>query len=191
MHPRPGDRAAKGGGLVGPDGQPVETKGPATTDELERLTREAAQAKDQYLRTLAEFENARKRLQREKEEFAKYAAEGLIRELLPVIDGMDQALVAVDQRADAQAVIKGIHLIYRQMLGLLEKQGVKRISTIGERFDPHLHEAVGHVDTDGDTPSDTIVEEVQVGYTMHGHVIRPAVVKIAKREATKDDNSPV
>jgi len=149
--------------------------------ELERLKQEVKQAKDQYLRTLAEFDNAKKRLHREKEEFARFASETMVRALLPIVDSLDQALVAVDQQSDPQAVIKGVHLIYRQLLGLLEKEGVKRIATVGERFDPHQHEAVAQVETDG-KPEDTVVEEVQVGYTMHGKVVRPAIVKVAKRK---------
>ena len=148
-------------------------------EELERLKQEVKQAKDQYLRTLAEFENAKKRLSREKEEFARYASEIVVRDLLPIVDSLDHALVAVDKQSDPQAVIKGIHLIYRQLLGLLEKEGVKRIPTVGERFDPHKHEAVAQVEADG-KPEDTVAEEVQVGYTMHGKVIRPAIVKVAK-----------
>ena len=152
----------------------------AKEEELERMKQEARHAQERYLRTLAEFENTKKRLHREKEEFVKYAAETVIRELLPIVDSLDQALVAVDKQSDPQAVIKGVHLIYRQLLGLLEKEGVKRISTVGERFDPHKHEAVAQVETDG-KPEDTVAEEVQVGYTMHGKVIRPAIVKVAKR----------
>ena len=147
--------------------------------DVEALQRQVAEANDQYLRAVAEFENTRKRLQREKDEFLKYAAEGLIRELLPVLDSLSQALVAVDKQSDPEAVVKGVHLIYRQLLGLLEKEGIKRIPTIGERFDPHLHEAVGHVPATDGQQEGTIVEEVQVGYTMNGKVIRPAMVKIA------------
>ena len=177
-------------GLVGPDGQPVSgANAAADGGDLERLAREAVQAKDQHLRQLAEFENARKRLQREKEEFMKYAAEGVVRELLPVIDGLDQALVAVDKKSDPQAVAKGVHLIYRQLLGLLEKEGVKRIPTVGEKFDPHLHEAVGQVDAPKGTPEGRIMEEVHVGYTMHGRLIRPAMVKVAKSGEISDMNN--
>ena len=156
-------------------------------EELERLKQDVKQAKDQYLRTLAEFDNAKKRLHREKEEFVKYASETMIRELLPIVDSLDQALVAVDKQADPQAVIKGVHLIYRQLLGLLEKEGVKRIPTVGERFDPHKHEAVAQVETDDGKAEETVVEEVQVGYTMHGKVIRPAIVKVAKAKDQKLD----
>ena len=154
-------------------------------EEMERLKQETAAAKDQYLRAVAEFENTKKRLHREKEEFTKYAAESMIRELLPVVDSLDQALVAVDQQKDAQAIIKGVHLIYRQLLGLLEKEGVKRITTMGQPFDPHLHEAVERVEATNGAIEGTIQEEVQVGYTMHGKVIRPALVKVAK--ATKEE----
>ena len=160
------------------------------SQELERLRQEAQTAKDQYVRAVAEFENTKKRLHREKEEFAKYAAEGVVRELLPMIDSLDQALVAVDKQADPEAIIKGVHLIYRQLLGLLEKEGVKRISTIGEPFDPHRHEAVGQVPAERGAKDNTIAEEVHVGYTMHGKVIRPAMVKVAKSRPPSTVDSP-
>ena len=158
--------------------------------DVEALQRQVAEANDQYLRAVAEFENTRKRLQREKDEFVKYAAEGLIRELLPVLDSLSLALVAVDKQSDPQAVVKGVHLIYRQLLGLLEKEGIKRIPTIEERFDPHLHEAVGHVPAADGQQEGTIVEEVQVGYTMNGKVIRPAMVKIASARLETGDQRP-
>ena len=169
--------------------KPPKVKGPhedPKTEEIERLKRDAQQAKDQYLRTLADYENAKKRLQREREEFVKYSAETMVRGLLPIVDSLDQALVAVDKQSDPQAVIKGVHLIYRQLLGLLEKEGVKRIATVGEPFDPHRHEAIAQVDTTDGTADDTVMEEVQVGYTMHGKVIRPAMVKVARKPATSD-----
>jgi len=155
----------------------------ATPDEVKRLQQEAQQAKDRYLRTLADVENTKKRLTREKEEFLRYAAEAMVRELLPIVDSLDQALVAVDKQSDPQAVVKGVHLIYRQLLGLLSKEGVKRIPTVGEPFDPHRHEAVAQVEATDGTPENTVVEEVQVGYTMHDKVIRPAIVKVARGTA--------
>jgi len=181
-----------------PHPQPKPHDASTAPSEIERLREETQQAKDQYLRTLAEVDNAKKRLQREKDEFARFASEAVLRGLLPIVDSLDQALVAVDKQADlpaprqssvagqagADAVIKGVHLIYRQLLGLLDKEGVKRIPTVGERFDPHLHEAVSQVEAADGTADGTIAEEVQVGYTMHGKVIRPAMVKVAKKTAT-------
>lgn len=141
---------------------------------------------EQYLRAAADLENTRKRLQREHEERSRYAAEATLRQLLPIVDSLSQALVAVDKQADPQAVVKGVHLIYRQLLGLLEQSGVKRIATIGERFDPHLHEAIAQVESEDHAADGTIVEEVQAGYTMHDKVLRPAMVKVAKQSQTSD-----
>ena len=160
---------------------PHEAK-PAASNELEQLKQEVVQAKDQYLRMLAEVENTRKRLAREKEEFARFAAETVIRSLLPILDSLDAALVAVDRQSDADAVVKGVHLIHRQLHGVLEREGVKRIPTVGEPFDPHRHEAVAQVEAGDGAADETVVEEVQAGYLMNGKVIRPAMVKVAKKE---------
>jgi len=171
-----------------PSGPPVPKPHPdATESELARLKHEAAQAQERHLRMLAEFENTKKRLHREQEEFVRYASETLVRDLLPIVDSLDHALVAVDKQADPQAIIKGVHLIYRQLLGLLDQEGVKRIPTVGEVFDPHKHEAVAQVEATDGTADETVVEEVQVGYTMHGKVIRPAMVKVAKRSDQKSE----
>ena len=157
-------------------------------EQLAQAKQEAAAAKEQYVRETAELENTKKRLHREKDEFAKYAAELVLRELLPIIDGLNQAVVAVDKPTDPQAVVKGVHLIYRQLLGLLEKEGIKRIPTVGERFDPHQHEAVEQVEPPQGVADGTIVEEVHAGYTMHGKVIRPALVKVAKSTDQKSED---
>ena len=163
-----------------------------TADEgLKKLQAEAEKAKDQYLRTLADLENTRKRLHREKEEFVRYAAESVIRELLPIVDSLDHALVAVDKQSDPQAVIKGVHLIYRQLLGVLAKEGVKRIPTIGETFDPNHHEAVAHVDAIDGQKDNQVVEEVQVGYMMNDRLIRPAMVKVAKKATTNNNEDKI
>ena len=154
-----------------------KTKPKETAAPIEDL----AHLKEQHLRALAELDNARKRLHREKEEFVRYAAESVIRTLLPIVDSLDQALVAVDKQSDPTAVIKGVHLIYRQLLGLLEKEGVKRIPTVGEPFDPHKHEAVAQVEAADGVADHTVAEEIQVGYTMHGKVLRPAMVKVATK----------
>jgi len=151
-----------------------------SAEEHERLLAQAKQV-DHYVRQLADLDNAKKRLQREREEFSQYAAEKVIRELLPILDSLSQALVAVDQQSDPQAVMQGVHLIHQQLLRLLEREGVRRIPTVGEPFDPHRHEAVAQVETAAHAADGTIVEEIHVGYTMHGKVLRPAMVKVAKK----------
>jgi molecular chaperone GrpE len=174
-----------------PRQQPADAQTPPAAEGRDaELERQAQEAKDQYLRTLAEMDNLRKRLQREKEEFSKYAVEGVARELLPIVDSLDQALVAVDRQSDPQTVARGVHLIYRQLLGLLEKEGIKRIPTVGHRYDPHLHEAAEQVPAPNGEADGTIVEEVHVGYTMHGKVIRPALVKVARAAPADGSGTP-
>ena len=184
-HPSKAERETETASKQGHEHSPTSDPHPKgkEKEELERLRKEAEAAKEQVLRTLADVDNTKKRLAREKEEFAKYAAETLIRELLPVVDSLDQALVAGGKPSNPQAVVQGVQLIRRQLLGLLDKEGIKRIPTVGERFDPHQHEAVAQVETDDHTADGAIIEEVQVGYTMHGKVIRPALVKVARHQA--------
>ena len=189
VHHQAAAKPVDSGKTVSPSSSVPAPVAQGVTEEVDRLRQEVREAKDQYLRTLAEVENTKKRLQREKEAMVKFAAETLIRELLPIVDSLDHALVAVDKQSDPQAIIKGVHLIYRQLLGLLAKEGVKRIATIGQPFDPHRHEAVGYVDAQHGQPNDTVVEEVQIGYTMHDQVIRPAIVKVAR--APMDQKSAV
>lgn len=154
-----------------------------TAEELDQLREEVKLAKEQYLRILAEVENTQKRLAREKEESIKFASESVVRDLIPIIDSLDQALRAVDKQHDPKSVIQGVQMIYQQILGLLYGEGVQRIETIGEVFDPNMHEAVAQVDAQNDQEDGEIIEEVHVGYKMHGRVIRPALVKVAKKAA--------
>lgn len=169
-----------------PEAQPRETEKPVPTEGPS-----VDQLKDHYLRSLADLENTRKRLAREKDEFAKYAAEMLVRGLLPIVDSLDQALVAADKRADAADLVKGVQLIHRQLLALLQQEGVERMRVVGEPFDPHRHEAVAHVAAAEDAQDGKVVEELHVGYTMHGKVLRPAMVKVGKAASTNDTQTIV
>lgn len=154
-----------------------------TQKELECLQAELHEAKDQHLRVLAEADNMRKRLQREKDAFTKFAAESLVRQLLPLVDSLDQALSAVDSHATSDALTRGVELIQQQLVGVLKREGVERIPAVGEIFDPNQHEAVEHVEAGDGIAINTIVEEVHAGFMMHGQVLRPAMVKVAKAKA--------
>ena len=153
--------------------------------EVSRLQEELKAAKDANLRAFADFENTKKRLQRDKEDFARFAAESIARDLLSILDSLSQAVAAVDKQPSSDSVVKGVHLIYKQLLALLEKEGVKRIATVGERFDPHLHEAVALVDS-AEHDQETVLEELQAGFTMHGKVLRPAMVKVGRHSVNQD-----
>ncbi len=166
---------------------PAEKKEVISPDETEQLKQELAEANERTLRTLADFDNTRKRLLREKEQFSRFASEAIVRELLPILDSLDQA-IAGSSDSDPD-LVSGLKLICEQILALMKRHGVERITTVGELFDPHLHEAVAQVEAENGQADRSIVEELHVGYTMHGKVIRPAMVKvaIAKDETPKND----
>ena len=155
--------AKEAAGETAPAPAPADV--PATDSEM----------KDRYLRTLADFENFRKRTEREKNDFFKYALAGTIRELLPVLDNFDRALEHAEEGDDFH---KGVLMIYKQLASALEKAGVKVIEESGVRFDPNIHEAVVR-EEDPSVPSHTVVAVLQKGYFLHDRLIRPAMVKVA------------
>ena len=147
-------------------------------EELAARTREAEASQDRYLRAMAEFDNARKRAVREREELIKGANENLIRELLPVLDNLDRALTAAKGDPSAAAVSAGVELIQRELLRTLEKFGVTTFSSVGAPFDPERHEAIARVPATG-RPDMTVVDEIARGYLLGGRVLRPAMVTVA------------
>ena len=131
--------------------------------------------RDRYVRTLADFENFRKRAEREKEDFRRYALVGVIRDLLPVIDNFDRALEHAEEEDEFH---KGVALIYKQLYDVLQRHGLKPIAESGVRFDPNIHEAVVR-EEDPSVPSHTVVAVLQKGYFLHDRLLRPAMVKVA------------
>lgn len=141
-----------------------------------------AELKDQMLRRQAELENYRKRLIRDKEEAVQYANESLIRDILGFLDNMDRALVAAKNGGDINALIEGFEMTQNQLLSTLDKNwGLKAIDSVGQEFDPSLHEAC-MMAIDESLDKETVLEEFQKGYTLHGRVVRPSKVKIGKPE---------
>lgn len=149
-----------------------ETAAPAAEN---REAPENKDLKDRYLRTLADFENFRKRSEREKSDYFKYALSGLLRELLPVLDNFDRALEHAEEGDDFH---KGVLLIYKQLFGVLQKSGLRPIDESRVPFDPRYHEAVVR-EEDPSVPSHTVVAVLQKGYFLHDRVLRPAMVKVA------------
>jgi molecular chaperone GrpE len=147
-------------------------------DALEAKTREAEEHRDRYLRAAAEFDNARKRAAREREEYTRYANESLLRELLPVLDNFERALQAARGEPAAAAVTAGVELTQRELLRVLEKFGVTSFVSVGQRFDPERHEAIARVPAQGQ-PEGTVVDETARGYLINGRVLRPAMVTVA------------
>ncbi|HEV8052569.1 MAG TPA: nucleotide exchange factor GrpE [Parachlamydiaceae bacterium] len=148
--------------------------------ELSSLRRELAEAKDKYLRVLAESENARKRLQKEKQETIQYALQNVIVDFLSPIDHMENALNFTQQMSDdVKHWAVGFQMILSQFKDVLSNNGVTPFSSEGKPFDPHRHEAVEAVENDS-VPPGTVIEESLKGYIMGDKTIRPARVKVSK-----------
>jgi len=169
-----------------------------TSEELTQLRAENADLKDRMLRALADAENTRRRAEREREENRQYAVTGFARDMLNVADNFQRALdsLPADARADlppqAKAVIEGIEATERQLMGALERHGVKKIETAGAKFDPHLHQAIAEVPGDG-RPAGTVVDVVQTGYVIADRLLRPAMVTVARAvsaQGSAGDSSP-
>lgn len=155
-------------------------------EALEQKAREAAEAQEKYLRTYADFENYRKRMQRDMAEFRKYANEQLALELLSVVDHLALAIRhAADSGGSGEALMQGVELVYKQFRDVLEKFGVKAFTAAGEPFDPAKHDAMMQVET-ADAPENTVVQVFQDGYLYHDKVLRHAKVSVAKKPPAKE-----
>ena len=136
---------------------------------------DVAEWKNRYMRTLADFENFRKRSERERQDFQKYAVANVMREILPVLDNFDRAL---DHAAEGDDFHKGVLMIYKQLFDTLQKHGLKTIEESGVPFDPNIHEGVIRED-DPSVPSGTVIAILQKGYFLHDRLLRPAMVKVS------------
>jgi molecular chaperone GrpE len=147
----------------------------ALNAERDRLSAENADLQDRLLRSRAEFDNARRRIERERSDFLQFAAMDLIREVLPVLDDFERALKV--ETADKN-YSRGVELIYQRLYETLKKQGLEPIESEGKKFDPNIHQAVERVPTD-EVADQTIVGEFQRGYNFKGKLLRPAMVRVA------------
>jgi molecular chaperone GrpE len=129
------------------------------------------------LRVQAEYDNYRKRTQRERAADLQYKSQTLVTELLPVVDNFERALQVESTDGEAKPFIEGIEMVYRQLIAALKKESVEVIATVGEAFDPNIHQAVMQVEND-QYESNIVVEEMQRGYKLKDRVIRPAMVKV-------------
>jgi molecular chaperone GrpE len=157
------------------DEKPAE----AQPDALELAKAEAARMRDQMLRIAADFDNFRKRSRREIDDATRRAREDVLRELLPVFDNLERAVVHADQSADVKSVADGVRMVLRQFQDTTGKMGINRVKTVGETFDPNVHEAIQQLAT-GEQPPGTVVAEVQAGYTWAERLVRAAMVVVAK-----------
>jgi molecular chaperone GrpE len=147
----------------------------AVVAERDQLLMEKTDLQDRLLRARAEFDNARRRTERERGEFLQFAAMDLVREILPVLDDFERALKV--ETADRDYA-KGVELIYQRLSETLKKMGLEPLETAGKPFDPNLHQAVERVETE-EREDQTILGEFQRGYNFRGKLLRPAMVRVA------------
>jgi molecular chaperone GrpE len=147
-------------------------------DQVSAVQKERDELYDRLLRKTAEFDNFRKRIDRERKDFTEWAAAEVLNDLLAVMDDFDRALAA-DAPASAQVYKTGVELIHRALADLVRKRGVTPIQAVGAEFDPHLHQAVAYDAVDGAREGE-VVEELRKGYMLGDRLLRPALVKVAK-----------
>jgi molecular chaperone GrpE len=169
-----------------PAGGPATAELIATRAELKRVEAENADLKDRLARRQADFENYRKRVDRERGETYNRVVADVATKLLPVVDNLKRALeaeasVESSESDEFRHFLSGVDLIYKQLNGVLDALGVKPIAAVGEPFDPHIHEAVVTEATDDYEP-DTVMQEIVAGYRLGDKLIRPALVKVATRK---------
>ena len=161
---------------------PEQDEPEAKLTEEDLLDKERTKAKnmeERYLRVNAEFENYKKRMIRESSDRFKYFNLDLIKELLPSLDNIDRAIShAKNDNTDIEGMIVGLEMVTKMTHEVFEKFGVTKVKTVGEEFDPNIHQAVGVDDSDS-VPDNQVVEECLKGYTLHGRIIRPAMVRVS------------
>jgi molecular chaperone GrpE len=169
-----------------PQDNPAEKEEMVPAKELQACRDELAQMKDQFLRARADMENYRRRMQREKEEMAKFANEGILKEILPVVDNLDRAIAHAREHEDkGSGLLDGVEMTQRQLHKVLEKYNVCPIDALDQPFDSSCHEAMGQMERD-DCPPNTVVEEMQKGYTLNERLLRPSMVMVSKKSSSAE-----
>ena len=159
--------------------QAAETAAQAAAEPASEAERQRDEYYDLLLRKTAEFDNFRKRTERERQTLADAAAADLLKDLLPLVDDLERALKADAGDQGADAYRRGVELIHRQLLDVLRKRGVLPIDAVGAEFDPYYHQAVAHESVEGHRDG-AVIEEFARGYMLGDRLLRPAMVKVAK-----------
>ncbi|HVN91241.1 MAG TPA: nucleotide exchange factor GrpE [Candidatus Binataceae bacterium] len=172
------------------------TKAEATNDggsEAEKLMtqlvekdKEIAELKDRYLRTLADFDNTRKRLRQQSEETIRLQRENLLRSVLPVVDNLERAVAAAKGGGNGKSIVEGVEMVLQTMIDFLKSEGVTALTAVGQPFDPQRHEAMDQVESEAHPPN-TVVSEFHRGYLIGERMLRPARVTVAKSASRKPE----
>ena len=180
--------AATGASEAAPQAEGPPESPEALREALAAKTQEAERFQGRLLRLHAEFENYKKRMVREKAEFLKFAHEGLILEILPILDNLERAMASARAEAGSTPLLEGLEMIARLFRSVLEKAGVTPMEALGQPFDPGYHQAVAQVES-SDPDANLVVEEIQKGYLIEGRVLRPAMVKVSRAVSSVSGDS--
>ena len=154
-------------------------------EQLEVKEQEAKANYDRYLRQAAELENFKKRVTREKDDTIRFANEFFVKDLLPVMDNLERAVIHAQDSGNGKPLVDGVEMVRKGLYDVLAKHGVVQISAVGRPFDPGKHEAIAQVESANHQPN-TVVEEHSKGYIFHERLLRPALVSVAKAAKTKE-----
>jgi molecular chaperone GrpE len=155
--------------------------------QLAEKDKELAELKDRYLRTLAENENARKRIRQQSEETVRIQRENLLRDLLPIVDNLERAVEAARGGGNGKSIVEGVELVLRSVLDFLKSHEVTQVQSVGHPFDPQHHEAVDQIESQTHS-ANTVVNEFSRGYRIGDRLLRPARVSVAKRGIKREGN---
>lgn len=155
---------------------------------IKKVVKERDEFKDKYLRNLAEVDNFRKRMNKEKEDYYKFALGEFVLALLPIIDNLERALSHKNRKESEKSIISGVEIIYKQLIDLLKRHDIVEIDALKKPFDPNIHQALSKVEQEGIGEA-KVVEVYQKGYTMHGKLLRPSLTKVAVPRTRKESES--
>ena len=169
--------------------QPDEITDSASADSQEKSAQEELQIyQDKYIRLAAEFENYKRRAQRDQSDAIRYANESLLKNLLSTLDNLERAIQCGKDAGASGSLLEGVELTHKQFLETIEKLGLRQVSSAGSLFDPNMHQAVAQVESETVAPN-TVVEEFQKGYFLHDRILRPAMVTVAKEKSDKTETT--
>ena len=152
-------------------------------EELEKIAasfqQETNDWQDKFMRLAAESENVKRRQERERQDWVKFSNEGMIRDLLPVLDGLDKAIIGAETHVneEVRVFLQGVQIIHKQLLDVLEKKGVKAIESVGQTFDPNYHQAIQRIESE-EVDKEIVAMEFAKGYVLNERLIRPAIVSV-------------
>ncbi|MBC2705775.1 nucleotide exchange factor GrpE [Desulfobacula sp.] len=163
-------------------------KNKAKKEDVNEVKEQLATEKDRVLRLSAEFENYKKRKQRESDEFKKFANETIFRQLLTVVDNLERAISSTPKNSNEDGLVEGVKLTHKEIIKLFETFNVKPVEAENQLFDPNFHQAVTQEETD-EFPENTVSKVLQKGYLLHDRLIRPAMVVVSKRVEKKNEKN--